>query len=65
LKAINDLGSCKSLFREFLLKHLESEKIVKRKVFKEIPLHVEYSLTSRGQSLKGILEKMDQWGQTA
>ncbi|PIP87595.1 transcriptional regulator [Candidatus Beckwithbacteria bacterium CG22_combo_CG10-13_8_21_14_all_01_47_9] len=47
------------------LKQLEKEGIVKRKVFQEIPLHVEYSLTGKGASLREIVIKMREWGQAA
>ena len=45
------------------LKQLEKEGIVKRKVFEEIPLHVEYSLTTKGTSLREIIVKMREWGE--
>ena len=45
------------------LKQLENEGIVKRKVFQEIPLHVEYSLTPKGNSLRAIIGKMREWGE--
>jgi len=45
------------------LKQLEAEGIIKRKVFQEIPLHVEYSLTSKGNSLREIVDTMRQWGE--
>lgn len=44
------------------LNQLESERIVKRKVFKEIPLHVEYTLTPKGESLREVVSKMREWG---
>jgi DNA-binding HxlR family transcriptional regulator len=44
------------------LKQLEDEGIVNRKVFEEIPLHVEYSLTNKGNSLRYIISKMREWG---
>ncbi len=44
------------------LQELEQEKIIKRQVFAEIPLHVEYSLTKKGQSLGKIFDDMAQWG---
>lgn len=47
------------------LKQLEKNGIVKKKVFAEIPLHVEYSLTPKGQSLRDIIEKMREWGERA
>ncbi len=46
------------------LQELESEKIISRKVFAEIPLHVEYSLTAKGKSLEDIFKQMAQWGQS-
>jgi DNA-binding HxlR family transcriptional regulator len=45
------------------LKQLETEGIIKRKVFQEIPLHVEYSLTPKGNSLREIIDTMRQWGE--
>src|SRR5581483_9108891 len=47
------------------LKELERHGIIKKKVFAEIPLHVEYSLTKKGQSLREIIEQMRAWGETA
>lgn len=44
------------------LHELEKEKIINKKVFAEVPLHVEYSLTAKGKSLKDIFNKMAQWG---
>lgn len=45
------------------LKELEKQGIIKRHVFAEIPLHVEYSLTPKGESLSDIFDCMAQWGQ--
>lgn len=45
------------------LKQLEKDDIVKKKVYAEVPLHVEYSLTAKGQSLRDIIEKMREWGE--
>jgi DNA-binding HxlR family transcriptional regulator len=47
------------------LQELEKHGIIKKKVFKEIPLHVEYSLTPRGESLRAIIDQMRAWGETA
>lgn len=44
------------------LKELEKKRIIKRRVFNEIPLHVEYSLTEKGKSLKEIFKKLENWG---
>lgn len=46
------------------LTELEQEGLIKRQVFKEVPLHTEYSLTPRGESLRNIILKMQQWGET-
>lgn len=44
------------------LKQLEEDGILKKKIFAEIPLHVEYSLTPKGLSLKDVIEQMGVWG---
>ena len=44
------------------LQTLEKHNIINKKIFKEIPLHVEYSLTPRGNSLKEIIHQIHQWG---
>lgn len=44
------------------LDELEADKVIKKKVFPVIPLHVEYSLTKRGAELHAILEQMSKWG---
>lgn len=45
------------------LQELEKEGIINKKIFQEIPLHVEYSLTKKGQSLGDIFNQMRQWGE--
>ncbi len=47
------------------LKQLEENDILTKKVFAEVPLHVEYSLTIKGQSLKDIINRMGDWGERA
>ncbi len=44
------------------LHELEKHGIIKRKIFQEIPLHVEYSLTEKGRSLDDIFDQMAKWG---
>ena len=44
------------------LRQMESDKLVKRKVYAEVPPRVEYSLTDVGLSLKPILDSMVEWG---
>jgi DNA-binding HxlR family transcriptional regulator len=47
------------------LDELEKNGIIKRRIYREIPLHVEYSLTPRGESLREIIGKMREWGEVA
>jgi DNA-binding HxlR family transcriptional regulator len=44
------------------LRELERDGIVHRKVYAEVPPHVEYSLTRHGDSLKPLLKLMSAWG---
>lgn len=44
------------------LRELESDGIVTRKVFAEVPPRVEYGLTSEGVSLLPVVEAMRDWG---
>ena len=44
------------------LRELESDGIVARHVFAEVPPRVEYSLTDYGQTLRPVTEAMCQWG---
>ncbi len=44
------------------LKQLESDGLVNRKEYPQIPPKVEYSLTDAGKSLIPILDQMCEWG---
>lgn len=46
------------------LDELEKTGVLKRKVFTEVPLHVEYSLTDKGNSLKKIFRDLESWGRS-
>lgn len=43
------------------LKILESDGLLKRKLYPEIPPRVEYSLTPKGESLMPILHDLVRW----
>lgn len=47
------------------LQELEREGIITKKVFAEVPLHVEYALTKKGHSLSDIFQAMESWGEPA
>jgi DNA-binding HxlR family transcriptional regulator len=43
------------------LRELEAEGIVKRVVFPQIPVRVEYQLTEKGLALKPVIEAIHAW----
>ncbi len=44
------------------LRKLEAEGVIARKIYPEVPLHIEYRLTDKGKSLQKVLRAMDEWG---
>lgn len=46
------------------LRQLESDGIVSRTVYPEVPPRVEYSLTELGESMRPILSAMESWGKS-
>lgn len=44
------------------LRELESDGIINRKVYAEVPPKVEYSLTEVGEGLRDVVMKMRDWG---
>lgn len=45
------------------LRELERHGLVERQVFAEVPLHVEYSITGKGQQVQPVLSALYQVGQ--
>jgi DNA-binding HxlR family transcriptional regulator len=45
------------------LQELEAEGIVERRVFPEVPVRVEYTLTEKGLDLKKVIDSMAIWGE--
>jgi DNA-binding HxlR family transcriptional regulator len=44
------------------LRELERDGVVARKIFNQMPLRVEYSLTKYGQTLQPLLRALCDWG---
>ena len=57
------IGSVSQKVLTAQLRDMESNGLINRKVFPEVPPHVEYSLTELGWSLKPILDAMQTWGE--
>ncbi|WP_108671685.1 winged helix-turn-helix transcriptional regulator [Peribacillus acanthi] len=45
------------------LKDLEQQGIVKRDVYPETPVRIEYSLTDKGKALEPVLHGIEKWAQ--
>jgi DNA-binding HxlR family transcriptional regulator len=45
------------------LKLMETEGLIKRNVYAEVPVKVEYELTEKGQALSGVLDKVREYGE--
>lgn len=44
------------------LREMESNNLITRKVYPQVPPKVEYSITEYGKSLQSTLEEMCKWG---
>lgn len=58
----NSIGSVSQKVLTAQLRDMESQGLVNRKVYAEVPPRVEYSLTATGMSLKPIIDSMWDWG---
>jgi DNA-binding HxlR family transcriptional regulator len=45
------------------LSELETDDLIHKKIFPEVPPHVEYTLTQKGQTLNDVICKMREWGE--
>ena len=57
------IGSVSQKVLTAQLRDMESNGLVTRTVYPEVPPRVEYSLTALGRSLKPILDAMWNWGE--
>ncbi len=46
------------------LRELEADGLVHREVYAEVPPRVEYSLTTKGETLRDIILALKAWGET-
>ncbi|BCJ87244.1 winged helix-turn-helix transcriptional regulator [Effusibacillus dendaii] len=46
------------------IKELEAEDIIKRTVYPEIPVRIEYELTDKGRALQPVMEQVQKWAET-
>lgn len=64
-RRFGEIESClKSLSGKVLsdrLKEMENEGIIERKVYPEMPVRIEYSLTEKGTALAPILGAISNW----
>lgn len=45
------------------MKELEAEGIIKRNVYPEMPVRIEYELTQKGKELQPVIETIQRWGE--
>ena len=57
------IGSVSQKVLTAQLRDMENNGLLTRTVYPEVPPRVEYSLTALGQSLKPILDAMQNWGE--
>ena len=57
-----NLPDCSEAILSKQLRELESDGIITRNVFREVPPHVEYALTESGEQLMGIISQIAKWG---
>ncbi len=58
---LNDIGRINDKVLSQRLKELEGEGIISRKVYAEVPVRVEYTLTERGRGLASVIHAMQDW----
>lgn len=44
-------------------KELETEGIIKRKVYPETPVRIEYEITDKGIALKPVMDEVQKWAE--
>ena len=57
------IGNVSQKVLTFQLRQLEESEVVSRKIYPEVPLRVEYSLTQLGKRLKPLIDAIHSWGE--
>jgi len=60
---LTDIGDINDKMLALRLKELESLGLIRRTVYPEAPIRVEYSLTEKGRDLQRVIEEMERWGE--
>lgn len=45
------------------MKELETQNIINRNVYPEMPVRIEYDLTEKGRELQPVIESIQKWGE--
>lgn len=61
---LNEIGGITNKTLSVSLADLEEKEIVSRNVIDTRPVQVEYSLNERGESLRPVIDALDNWGKT-
>jgi DNA-binding HxlR family transcriptional regulator len=59
----NDIPGVTAQMLTLQLRQLEADGIVARSIYAEVPVRVEYQLTTYGKTLSGLLRAMRKWGE--
>ena len=58
---LGDLGRINDKVLSQRLKELDERGIIERRLFAEVPVRVEYTLTDKGRGLAGVIHAMEKW----
>lgn len=56
------LPDCRAQVLTVQLRQLEADGVITRTIFPEIPVRVEYALTTHGNQLSSVMDQLDDWG---
>ena len=50
------------ILRNLMMRSMEEDGLITRTVYPEVPPRVEYALSDLGETMRPILDAMEQWG---